>query len=280
MTRSLFLVQSVSHSCAFAYATANTALYAVLVLTVADYVSDALENRFNIPPDVALGSDIVAYVVVGVLLACLLVSNHVSYARRVGALFAVRDARRSKLSVRESLEKFVAIGGTYLKAVASTISLAQLISKFSGSEVAGISVAFPLFPFNAAAQFSVVGEQFSIRVLFFSLIALVEVCGVGAAAFGVAYGVDQDHHAVVIVMEVTSGCVLFAEMVCLVATDRSLFGHLFSCCCCWKKREESTAAPLLVDSVNFADENSASAEEKERIRARERRDFGFVDACS
>jgi hypothetical protein len=135
------------------------------------------------------------------------------------------------LTLRVALEKLCAIAGTYLKAIASTISLVQLLSRY-GSLVIGLSVALPLFPFNAAAQFAVIGEQFTVRVLVFALVALLEVAAVAGIAFGVIWGVDSDHHLLALVLVVTVAAFLLAEMAVLVFTDRSILGVAVAKCCC------------------------------------------------
>jgi hypothetical protein len=262
MTTNIWVVRFVSQSCAFAYATANTALYAVLVLTVADYWSDVLEHHFGTPPSDGLGSDITAYVLIGLLLVGMLLSNHLSYSRRVAALFFKSSVSSSSQTLLVAVEKMCAIAGTYLKTVASTISLSQLISKYS-SPVVGLCVALPMLPFNAGAQFSVVGEQFSIRLLLFALLALFEVAAIGGIAFGVTWGADADHHLVALTMEVAVSATLLLEMICLVFKDVSLVGlgvHMFRSICTHRSHEnfnvESVPA-LLYEGGELQDANEA-----------------------
>jgi len=249
-----------SHSCAFAYATANCALYAVLVGRFVEYWADWLESRFGERASLALLSDTTVSMLIALLLVALLVSNHVSYARRVALLFrpeklqrdslrAIPQSSLTKKVVLERAEKLCSIGGTYLKTIASTISLAQLVASYS-NDIVGMCIALPQLPMNAVAQFAIIGEQFTIRLLVFALLALLETMVLSGLTGGVAYAVNAESG--VIALEIAVLFVLLSEMIVLAAFDMSLCvaSYVRLAACVRRCRNDATANESIVVVTN------------------------------
>jgi len=113
-------------------------------------------------------------------------------------------------------------GGTYLKTIATSISLQLLLDRVTNNENIAAAFALPLAPFNAIAQFCVMGAKYSKQLFYHSLFALCETILVALVIYGPyrASGSKRDIRALVW----TICLFLPLEMVCLTIFTRSVVG--------------------------------------------------------
>jgi hypothetical protein len=112
--------------------------------------------------------------------------------------------------------------------------------------IVGMCVALPQLPLNAVAQFAIIGEQFTIRVLVFALLALLETSVLGGLVGALAYAIKSEIG--VVALEIAVLLFLLTEMIVLAVADVSLcmlaYVRLSAWCC------RDTAKPDEIIIVN------------------------------
>ncbi len=209
-------------TCAFAYSSCNSCLYASSLLLVIDAFVDSINTSGY--DDAA---DMIQTVFCFILVAQLFIANQCSLRDMVTELLmdTANDAvtLQQERTFSQTTRKFSAIGGTYVKTFSTSYSMIHFIQRYL-PEPGGMVIGCALAPFNAVSQFAIIGKTYSSDLLYGAAFATVECVLLSMLSYVMLHAANLNS-SITIAVACATGSLLF-EMFTLTFNNKSIFNNL------------------------------------------------------
>jgi hypothetical protein len=230
-------------TCAFAYSSCNSCLYASSLLVIVDIFVDSINKSGD---DAA--ADIIQTVLCLILVVQLFIANQCSLRDMVSELlsdaFNDEGTTQQEQTLCELVKKFSSIGGTYVKTFSTSYSVIHFLQRYL-PEPGGMVIGCTLAPFNAVSQFAIIGKKYSSDLLYGAAFATVETVLLSILSYVILHAANLNSSITIAVACAAGSLVL--EMCALTFNNKSICQNV---ACCVKSSLTADAEAVDVKGFN------------------------------